>query len=125
MYTLLETTELLLRADSSLLVTFYNNDFVMVLAAFLHEQADAFFTQRLAQGLIRLLHVLLGVDRSYHQQVLKQYMVNVIFDPLLWQQWPRSVSVWIHDSIYNFFCSPVFAPIFTSGVSIRVGEEGD
>lgn len=111
--------------DSSLLVTFYNNDFVMVLAAFLHEQAVAFFTQRLAQGLIRLLHVLLGVDRSYHQQVLKQYMVNVIFDPLLWQQWPRSVSVWIHDSIYNFFCSPVFAPIFTSGVSIRVGEEGD
>ena len=119
-YTLLETTELLLRADSSLLVTFYNNDFVMVLAAFLHEQAVAFFTQRLAQGLIRLLHVLLGVDRSYHQQVLKQYMVNVIFDPLLWQQWPRSVSVWIHDSIYNFFCSPVFAPIFTSGVSIRL-----
>ena len=66
--------------------------------------------------------MLLGVDRSFHQQVLKQYLVNVIFGPLLWQQWPRSVSVWIHESIYNFFCSPVFGPIFISGVSIRVGK---
>lgn len=118
--TLFKSFELIFQADPSLLISAYDNDLINLLSSCFHNLEGSLITHSLIESMLSFTKILVLYDRSPDKAIIKEFLLHILFDSIIWERIPPQTAIWFHDQLYTTFSIPYISQILTSTISLPV-----